>query len=255
MKPTVVLLLGKPPKPGTIVDDLRTQLVEAGCAVEVVLPKQGESASGTADLVVHRGLGARASEWLRPFLDAGVTVCPGTADSGSRSALWADLVAGGVRVPGARRRAAWGEVLAEEPRKVVVKSEQGSGRGQEVAVSPLPPEPVFEGPYLVEEYVENDGWDRKLYVAGDGVFGLLKPSPLRSAAGLDGAAVLEVTQDLRTVALAAAAATGLHLCGVDVILGEDGPVVVDVNPFPGYRGVPGAGEAVVRHVLGHLPGL
>ncbi|WP_298749138.1 hypothetical protein [uncultured Serinicoccus sp.] len=30
----------------------------------------------------------------------------------------------------------------------------------------------------------------------------------------------------------------------DVVLGPDGPVLVDVNAFPGYRGVPGAPQAL-----------
>lgn len=43
---------------------------------------------------------------------------------------------------------------------------------------------------------------------------------------------------------------GLDLYGVDVLLGPDGPVVVDVNDFPSFRQVPDAAARVARAVLG-----
>ncbi|MCW2900718.1 MAG: ribosomal protein modification protein RimK, partial [Streptosporangiaceae bacterium] len=42
---------------------------------------------------------------------------------------------------------------------------------------------------------------------------------------------------------------GLDLYGVDVLLGPDGPVIVDVNDFPSFRQVPDAAARVARAVL------
>lgn len=42
---------------------------------------------------------------------------------------------------------------------------------------------------------------------------------------------------------------GLDLYGVDVLLGPDGPVVVDINDFPSFRQVPDAVARVSRAVL------
>lgn len=42
---------------------------------------------------------------------------------------------------------------------------------------------------------------------------------------------------------------GLDLYGLDVLLGPDGPVVVDVNDFPSFRQVPEAAARVARAVL------
>lgn len=42
---------------------------------------------------------------------------------------------------------------------------------------------------------------------------------------------------------------GLDLFGLDVLLGPDGPVVVDVNDFPSFRQVPDAAARVARAVL------
>lgn len=105
--------------------------------------------------------------------------------------------------------------------------------------------------YLVQPFVPNDGTDHKLYVIGDHVSGLLKPSPLL-AGHLSSGAVFTVPDDLTRLALATRRACRLDLAGVDVVLGPDGPVVVDVNAFPGYRGVPGAAAAVADLVRARI---
>lgn len=109
----------------------------------------------------------------------------------------------------------------------------------------------MDGPYLVEELIEHDGVDRKLYVAGSWVAGLLKPSTLTQEHTTDGDP-FEVDPTLVDLARVATSRLDLHLAGVDVVLGPDGPAVVDVNAFPGYRGVDGAAPAVADHLLEHL---
>jgi ribosomal protein S6--L-glutamate ligase len=37
----------------------------------------------------------------------------------------------------------------------------------------------------------------------------------------------------------------MWLYGVDLLITEHGPMIVDVNGFPGFRGVPGADSALV----------
>jgi ribosomal protein S6--L-glutamate ligase len=41
---------------------------------------------------------------------------------------------------------------------------------------------------------------------------------------------------------------GLSCFGVDFVRGPDGWVMVDVNAFPGYKGAPGAVEALVDEI-------
>jgi glutathione synthase/RimK-type ligase-like ATP-grasp enzyme len=57
-----------------------------------------------------------------------------------------------------------------------------------------------------------------------------------------------VTPQVREIALRCGEAMGLSLYGLDVIESPDGPVVVDVNYFPGYKGVPGAAAAIADHI-------
>jgi ribosomal protein S6--L-glutamate ligase len=40
----------------------------------------------------------------------------------------------------------------------------------------------------------------------------------------------------------------LRLYGIDLLMTTQGPIIIDVNSFPGFRGVPGADDALVALV-------
>lgn len=292
MAPHLALVLGKPPRTGTIVADVQELLAGQGIQSSVVLPHETPRAGepgvvevlAAADLVVHRGLSRRVHPVLQALAEKGVALCnpwSGIRHTTDRPALHDALVAADIPTPGGRSVRTWEEVLAlAADQSVVVKAADG-GRGsgvvagqarvvtapgealpdptqeplaEAVALSarqPLPEVAPGEGPYLVERLVDHDGMDRKLYVAGEVVHGLYKPSTLVREHDTEGEP-FEVPADLRDLALAATAALDLHLAGVDVVVGDDGAFVVDVNPFPGYRSVAGAAESVAGHLLSHL---
>ena len=94
---------------------------------------------------------------------------------------------------------------------------------------------------LAQDFHRGDGHDLKLYVAGDAVWAVRRPSPvsedgaLRETTGA-GRRVAE-TRELKTIALSCARLFGLQLCGVDCVVGPAGPMVIEVNDFPNYRGL------------------
>jgi glutathione synthase/RimK-type ligase-like ATP-grasp enzyme len=57
-----------------------------------------------------------------------------------------------------------------------------------------------------------------------------------------------VSEAVREIALRSGEAFGLGLFGLDLIESPDGPVVVDVNYFPGYKGVEGAAPLIADFV-------
>ena len=59
---------------------------------------------------------------------------------------------------------------------------------------------------------------------------------------------MPVDPEVRRIALAAGRALGLTLYGLDIIESDEGPVVVDANYFPGYKGVPDAGALIGEHL-------
>lgn len=261
MPSRVALLLGKPPKPGTLLAEVADELGARGCAVTIRLPHEGTvdvAELAEQDLVVHRGLHDSLAPLLAQIDGRGIGLCnPWAGDRMLRDRrAWRDTLArSGVPVPSSTQVERWAEVLAGAVgQEVVVKVLAGPGRGARVVSGThdtLAPKAPFPGPYLVEPRLESDGTDRKLYVAGTSVRGLLKSSTLAGPHTTSGVAFdPEPAQVL--LALRVGQVLGLHVFGVDLVQTPAGPVVVDVNAFPGFRGVDGAGTVVADHLLTHV---
>jgi glutathione synthase/RimK-type ligase-like ATP-grasp enzyme len=143
--------------------------------------------------------------------------------------------------------------LSAGPFPLVVKPVIGdNARG----VTPVPDRAALEAlswgerVALAQPLVPGDGRDLKLYVAGEAVWAVRKASPLLDP-GWRAARPEMVPLDpvWRELALACGRAFGLELYGVDCVLGPRGPVVIEVNDFPNYSGIPGASEHIADHVL------
>lgn len=108
---------------------------------------------------------------------------------------------------------------------------------------------------LAQQYVECGAVDDKLYVAGERIWLVRRPSPLVATAG-ERAAVcgpVEPSAEQRRLARACGRAFGLTLFGVDLVASERGPLVVDVNEFPNYTGVDEAPQTIAELVARELP--
>jgi glutathione synthase/RimK-type ligase-like ATP-grasp enzyme len=108
--------------------------------------------------------------------------------------------------------------------------------------------PWSEPTALAQPLIPSDGFDLKLYVAGDEVHASRKPSPLCPDAGLD-AQPVAMTPELRALALRCGRVFGLDFYGVDCIQTAEGPLVIEVNDFPNYSAVPGADECLARYAI------
>ncbi|MFJ8039332.1 RimK family alpha-L-glutamate ligase [Kitasatospora sp. NPDC096147] len=102
-----------------------------------------------------------------------------------------------------------------------------------------PGEPVVHQPFL-----PGDGWDHKLWVVGEQVFGELRRSELAPGARQS----VDHRPRYPELALRCGPAFGLTVYGVDVLEVAGEPVIVDVNAFPGIRGGRGAPEALAALV-------
>jgi ribosomal protein S6--L-glutamate ligase len=101
--------------------------------------------------------------------------------------------------------------------------------------------------FLAQRYVDNEGYDIKLYALGREVFAVVRPSPLHP--GLDvSERQVQVTPELAWIAGRVRRVFGLDIFGVDVVHTRHGWVAVDINDFPGFRGVPGAVTLVSRRI-------
>ncbi|HLX57238.1 MAG TPA: hypothetical protein VKR83_09460 [Ktedonobacteraceae bacterium] len=105
-------------------------------------------------------------------------------------------------------------------------------------------------PIVLQEYAESDGWDIKLWVIDRQIFAARRRTPLEPDAPKED--ILIAPQDLPPDWAAITHEIGrifnLRLYGVDLLVTKNGPMIVDVNSFPGFRGVPGADSALVALV-------
>jgi len=100
-------------------------------------------------------------------------------------------------------------------------------------------------PVLVQEFVAG-GDELKVYVVRDEVFAMRMPSSTNGCARVR--AACPVSSKVRRIALRCGQVCGLGLYGLDMVEGPDGPVVVDLNYFPSYRGVPEAAPLIADYI-------
>lgn len=141
--------------------------------------------------------------------------------------------------------------VAEE-RSLIIKPHRGH-RGAGIAIVNKPQDleslPASNEPVLIQEYVRGSGEDIKVYVVGDDVFAVRKP--FSETSFTRPGRPCEVDPEVRRIALRCGMAAGLGLYGLDVIDGPDGPVVVDLNYFPGYKGVPDIAPLIADYIEGY----
>jgi ribosomal protein S6--L-glutamate ligase len=97
-------------------------------------------------------------------------------------------------------------------------------------------------PFIIQEYVETGGTDLRVFVVGDEVLAAYK----RKSNGKEARAnihmggtgeIVELTEETKRIAVNAAKAVKADICGVDILMSHNGPVVIEVNLSPGLQGI------------------
>ena len=142
-----------------------------------------------------------------------------------------------------------------EKHPLIVKPHMGH-RGAGISLCRTPedlekvPEPVT--PIIIQEAIPGPGEDLKIYVAGDQVYGVKKVFS-ESSFTVAGRHV-PITDEVREISLKVGQVCGLGLYGLDIIESDRGPYVVDVNYFPGYKGVPNAAGMIADYIDDYAKG-
>jgi len=258
-QPLVWLLLGKPPERTPVLPDVIARLTAEGSdvrvhvdAVDAPLPERLTD----ADAVVLRGLRRSTLMAVAELEAQGLRCCNparSTLLTRDRGLVQQQLSDAGIPVPSATtvsdadQARAWaaGHAVVVKVNSIDPDVAKAIVRWDDPGTMQPPAAP---GPYLVQHWVPGDGIDRKLYVIGSKVAGLLKPwSTARRRAGTE----FDPPAHLRRIALAVGRTLQLQIYGVDIVEGDDGPVVVDVNAFPSCNGVPGAATAIADTLLAY----
>jgi ribosomal protein S6--L-glutamate ligase len=151
---------------------------------------------------------------------------------------------------------------------IIIKLARGThGRGVVLAESRKAAKSVLQGFYLMDddgtnillqEYIEESaGSDIRAFVVGSQVVASMKRQSLtddfRSNLHQGGeGTVIKLTDEEEKVAIKAARAMGLSICGVDMMRSNRGPLVLEVNSSPGFGIEQVTGRNVAEKILDYL---
>lgn len=242
-----------------VMSDLEAVFTERGHTVATLHPEQGAIDVGAVgvdhDLYLLKSGTAAALAFAGLLHEAGARILnPYPAVVRMRDKVLATKALDLAGVPQPRTYLATDaaqltRALARGP--LVVKPIRGSqGRGvrivrtrEELDAIPSDGELLF-----AQEYLEPDGRDHKIYRIGERYFGVMRVFPARTYEEKLGEP-FEVSADLRELGDRCARALGVDLFGLDVITSGGTASVVDVNTFPGFKGVPDAGALLADYIL------
>lgn len=110
----------------------------------------------------------------------------------------------------------------------------------------------FDKLLYFQNFIPNDGYDRKIYCVGDEVFGVKRISPLIKTfenKADEERTPMEINKEIVDLTLKVGEIFGLEIFGIDILPYKGSYVVLDVNDFPGFRGVKEAGKAIARYLI------
>lgn len=246
MGTSVTLVLGKPAERTPVIAAVVAALEADGVAVRSVVPSRGEvlpTDLGDDDLIVQRGLTAQALADLGPWAQRCCNDPVATEAVQDRADTMTTLATAGLPVPATRVVTDFGDARRMGSGQVIKSVDARAGRGAAVLLpgEPVPEDPPFDGPYLVQQHLP--GWEAKLYVFGEQVRGLARPGGIRR-----GGQAYQPDDAHADLARGVGRALGLELFGLDVIVADAGAHVVDVNPFPSAAAIEGSAELITAHL-------
>jgi ribosomal protein S6--L-glutamate ligase len=249
---TKICFLEQPGKrsPDSVMPLTVERLKRLGCSVEVLIPERVPAVlrrlTMDADLYVWKSH-ERLCDSLAAQLHArGLPIINdycGTLLVRDKIATSMRLMEAGLPTPEAYYASSVAQLRTViEAYPVVVKPNAGR-RGQQISVVRGPEEleklDLLYCEVFAQQYIRGDGLDLKAYIIGDQVFGVARPFPVRTAEDKRGRPQA-ITPEVRDLCLRCGELFGQELYGVDLIESDDGPYVIEVNCFPGYKGVPEA---------------
>jgi len=133
---------------------------------------------------------------------------------------------------------------------LILKPYRGSqGRGVHVVwdADELDDVASDEGPVFAQRYHKPEGEDHKIYVIGGQMFGVKRVFPAKTYDEKVGQP-FTISPELREIALRCGRAFGVELFGFDVVMSNSRPYVVDIQSFPGFKGVPDAALRLADYI-------
>jgi ribosomal protein S6--L-glutamate ligase len=252
---------GIPPRRNLVVEATVALLEGQGVRVRTLYPEEVllrlDRLVVEADLYLLKSNTELALSLATALEEIGARVlntCVATARTSNKVLAAATLFQAGLPTPrslaaGQPARLA-AEVEANGP--LILKPHRGHyGLGIGVAHMPsdLPAADVFADGDVVfaQQYLARARTDLKIFAIGEEIFGVRKPFVAGGSFGRAGEPSA-LSPDLEEIARRAGRALGMELYGLDIAEEDHAVYVMDVNSFPGYRGVPDAAGRLANHI-------
>lgn len=115
----------------------------------------------------------------------------------------------------------------------------------------------------IQEFIECDGIERKVYVVGDSVFGIKRENPIyiylrENPDNIDVDEIdrqeFKITESVKKLAKILAKQLNLRIFGFDLIkpLNKRKYYLVDLNDFPGFKGIPNIEDVIVNYFKDYI---
>jgi ribosomal protein S6--L-glutamate ligase len=140
-------------------------------------------------------------------------------------------------------------ILKKMTYPVVIKMPSGThGKGVMIAESRSSASSMIDAlallkqPFLLQEFIDTGGTDIRAFVVGEKVVAAMRRTAVKGearsnihAGGKGTAAAID--KKIEKIAISAARAMGVDICGVDIMESARGPLVLEVNVSPGMQGI------------------
>jgi len=115
----------------------------------------------------------------------------------------------------------------------------------------------------IQEFIECDGIDRKVYVVGDQMFGVQRENPIyiylrEKPDSIDVEKIerkpFKLNQSIKRLCKILSKELKLNIFGFDLVkpLNEDGYYLLDLNDFPGFAGIQNVEQVIADYILNYL---
>jgi len=115
----------------------------------------------------------------------------------------------------------------------------------------------------VQEFIECDGIERKVYVIGDKVFGIKRENPIyiylrekpdNIDVGLIEREEFEITEDIKKLSKILSKELNLKIFGFDLVrpLDQDKYYLIDLNDFPSFKGIPNIENELIEYIKNYV---
>jgi ribosomal protein S6--L-glutamate ligase len=257
MRVCFLLERGTPPRRNRVITETIALLERRGAQVQCLYPEEElvrlDTLAVEADIYLHKSDTELALSLAAALecLGARVVNCA-AASARAKNKVLAAATLLGAGIPAPRT------LVAGLPAQLAAKLVDGPlmlkpyrgyhGMGITVVDTPraLPAPESYPDLVFAQEYLARARTDLKIFAIGDQVFSVRKaftPDSFRRAGER-----APMSPELEDLARRCGLAFGLALYGLDIAEDERGAWVVDVNYFPGYRGVPNAAHLLAAFV-------